>query len=86
MVDTRVIAAKRAHANYGHVNEVVGQSSVLNLRVVGRLVDLITKERGIGHEVLRAVNDDCQNLIIESAPFSAARSGPRGRARAGQSR
>jgi len=86
MVNTGVVAAKRAHADHGNVDEVVGQLSVLNLQVVGRLVDLITKERGIGDQVIRAVSANRRNPIIESAPFSAARSGPRDRAHAGQSR
>jgi hypothetical protein len=44
VINASVIAAKRAHANYGDVNEVVsGQFSVLSRQVAGTPVDLITK-------------------------------------------
>jgi hypothetical protein len=44
VVNASVVAAKRAHANHGDVDEVVsGQLPVLDWPVAGRPVDLITK-------------------------------------------
>ena len=83
VVNAGVIAAKRAYADYGDVNGVAGcQFAVLSWPVAGRPVDLITKNRQIGHQVKRNDIGEFRNRITASALFSVMRSDPRGRARA----
>jgi hypothetical protein len=53
VIDARVVAAKRAHANHGDVDEVSGcQFSVLGWLVAGGPVDLITKGRRISDQMM----------------------------------
>jgi hypothetical protein len=48
VVDASVVAAKCTHADYGNVDEVVSQFSVLSWPVARRPVDLTTKDCRFG--------------------------------------
>jgi hypothetical protein len=50
VVDASVVAPKCTHANYGNVDEVVRQFSVLSWPVARRPVDLTTKDCRIGQQ------------------------------------
>jgi hypothetical protein len=59
MVDASVVAAKRTHADYGNVDEVVSQFSVLRWPVARRPVDLTTKN-------CRSVSKRCDRAMLGS--------------------
>jgi hypothetical protein len=52
MVDASVVGAKRTHADYGNVDEVVSQFSVLRWPVANRPVDLTTKQLPIRQQAM----------------------------------
>src|SRR5579863_2032676 len=83
VVDACMVAAKYTDADYGNVDEVVSQFSVLSWPVARRPVDLTTKNC---RWVSRCRCCALKNRIIETALFSAKRSGPHDKARAGRCR
>src|SRR5580693_259731 len=52
VVDASVVAAKCTHADYGNVDEVVSQFSVLSWPVARRPVDLTTKDCRFGQQAI----------------------------------
>jgi hypothetical protein len=83
VVNPRMVTAKRSRANHGDVNEIIDRQFLVRSRpVAGRLVDLNTKDYRIRHPEIRTVDYEVCDQIIKSAPFSAARSDLRGKARA----